>query len=89
MGALLGYLLGRRREQPDVTWAHQLDQHADELARIIEALEQRNAELWDVAQAADRVAVWVRPQNDTERREAEDLRAALVRADAEAAINGR
>lgn len=82
MGALLGYLLGRRREQPDVEWAHQLDAYADELRRVVDDLERQNAVLIDAVEATQRVVPMLRPADDAERAAVAELLAALAAADA-------
>lgn len=80
MGTLLGYLLGRRRERPDVDWAHQLDAHTDELRRLAEELQRQNSVLWDVVDAAQRVVPLLRPNDAAERQQVAELHAALSRA---------
>ena len=88
MGTLFGYLLGRRRERPDVEWGHQLDAHADELRRAIEELERQNSVLWDAVEAAERVVPQLRPADDVERQHVNDLHAALSRTANEAQGDG-
>ena len=83
MGTLLGYLLGRRRERPEVEWAHRLDEHADELRRMIDDLERQNAVLAEAVGAAEDVVPLLRTSNDEERRLVADLLEALRTADAE------
>ena len=88
MGTLLGYLLGRRRERPEVQWAHRLDEHADELRRMIDDLERQNAVLAEAVGAAEDVVPLLRPENDEEHAAVADLLKALRAVDAEMADRG-
>lgn len=81
MGMLLGFLLGRRREQPDVEWGRQLEVWGDELQR-------QNAVLWDVVTAAERVVPLLSPSTDAERHAVADLREALRAAEDERTGSG-
>ena len=68
MGLLLGYLLGRRRERPEVDWAYQLDAHADELRGLIEELRQELSVVEDAVAAGRKIVPVLRPADEDERR---------------------
>lgn len=85
MSLLLGYLLGRRRERPDVEWAQELDAHADELRGLVDALRE-DVEVLERAVVASRQVVPVlRPQDESERTLVDEFLDALRAAEDELA----
>ena len=83
MGLLLGYVLGRQRERPNVEWAHELDAHADELTSLIEELREELSVLENAVVASRRVVPLLRPNDDGERQLVADFMDALEAAEVE------
>ena len=83
MGLLLGYMLGRRRERPDVEWAYQLDAHAAELRALIDELRTELSVLEAAVVASRDVVPLLRPTNDDERERVAAFVDSLQAAEAE------
>lgn len=83
MGLVLGYLLGRRRERPDAEWAQALDEHADEMRDLVDALREDIATLERAVDAGRQVVPVLRAQDESERVAVNEFLDALRAAEAE------